>query len=195
MDNIQLIILLVVAAIVVWFFFFRNSSDINTFSSKLPKERYPELVTEFGEPDDHAKGLIMWYNKKGLYNRIVLKDEEIPHCKPAPHHDFLYSTIQVYLPRDVVCEVIKISKSIYYDQLKRELTVRCHFTGANIATIYIVLMVASGLLTIDDINSQDLYKKTIMATMDNKEYRDNLENDIRQMQASLNATAPKPDTC
>ncbi len=189
----KIFILLAIAVVVLWFFLYRNG--INQFAKRLPKERYPDLVAEFGEPDDYAKGIIYWYNKKGLYNSIILKDEEILHCKPAKHYDFLYSTISVYLPRDVVCEVIKISKSIYYDQLKRELTVRCHFTGANIATIYIALKVATGEFTVSSVKALSSYKKIIMATMDNPEYRDTLEDEIRQMQAILNANAPDPVSC
>ena len=194
----NIIILLAIAVFLLWFFVYRNvrtRSGIDQFTKKLPKERYPDLVAEFGKPDDHANGIIYWYNKKELYNRIVLKDEEILHCKPAKHYDFLYSTISVYIPRDVVCEIMKISKSIYYDQLKRELTVRCHFTGANIATLYLALQVASGELTVSSIEALASYKKTIMATMNDPAYRDRLEDEIRQMQTTLNVNAPPPESC
>ncbi len=192
--SAQLIILLF-AIVVVALFFLNRGFDVSSFVHKLPRERYSDLVAEFGEPDDHAKGIVFWYNKKGMYNRIVLKDEEILHCQPAKHYDFLYASISVYIPRSMVCEILKISKSIYYDQLKRELTVRCHFTGANIATIYLALKVATGQLTVNDIEAQDMYKDTIMVTVDNKTYRDALEEEIRQMQLSLNDSAPPPETC
>ena len=187
------IILLFVIAIGWWWLYNRN--NINNFVNELPKERYPDLVKEFGEPDNTEKGTIYWYNKKGLYNRVVLKDEAIQHCSPTKHYDFLYSTIPVYLPLSTVCQVLSISKSIYYDQLKRELTVRCHFTGANIATIYLALKVATGQLTVDNIKALDSYKQTIMATMDNSAFRDKLESEIRQMQSTLNANAPPVTAC
>ncbi len=187
------IILLFVIAIGWWWLYNRN--NINNFVNELPKERYPDLVKEFGEPDNTEKGTIYWYNKKGLYNRVVLKDEAIQHCSPTKHYDFLYSTIPVYLPLSTVCQVLSISKSIYYDQLKRELTVRCHFTGANIATIYLALKVATGQLTVDNIKALHSYKQTIMATMDNSAFRDKLESEIRQMQSTLNANAPPVTAC
>ena len=54
-----------------------------------------------------------------------------------------------------------LEKPINYDGLKKMMTARCGGIGANYATLYLGMMVASGKLTIDEVKSNDLYPKLI----------------------------------
>jgi len=76
---------------------------------------------------------------------IILRDEQIPHYKPVPHVDYLYYTFQINIPPgEIRNKLSTITKSMTYDPLKKWLVVRCHFEGANWATILAVVRMLTG---------------------------------------------------
>lgn len=128
-----------------------------------PKEYYPKCVEMFGSPDAISvkrNGFALWITR-GLFSEHLLRDEDVKHCVPRPHHDYFYSSVKFYVPEDKLCDVLKISGSLLYDGLKKHLTARCGGIGANYATIYLAMMVADGKLTIDQVKSDDMYPKMI----------------------------------
>ena len=102
----------------------------------------------------------MW-KSKGLFNEHILRDEDVKHCVPRPHHDYFYSSIKFYVPKDKLLDVLKVSGSLGYDGLKKLLTARCGGIGANYATIYLGMMIANGKLSIQQVQSDDMYPKMI----------------------------------
>jgi hypothetical protein len=143
------------------------NKGIKGFGDASPVERFKDVVKKYGKPDiinPDKGGFAIWY-KRGCYNKIMIKDEQIPHLKPKPHLDFLYTEIDAHIPKNKLMDVLSISNSIIVDQLKNTVKARCHFEGANIATLYIVLKVIHEDLTVKKIKSEDLYKKYIMSTM------------------------------
>jgi hydroxylamine reductase (hybrid-cluster protein) len=58
-------------------------------------------------------------------------------------------------------DVLKISGSITYDGLKKLVTARCASIEANIATLYLCLLVGAGKMTIKEVKNGDLYAKHI----------------------------------
>jgi hypothetical protein len=114
-----------------------------------PKERYPDVVKEFGKPfvkNFKPQGLAIW-NKSQLsdtpYTQIEIRDEEIPHNCPKPHKDFLLATVPMNITDSAtLTRILGLSKSLWYDQLKQELTVRCHHMGANVATALLATQIA-----------------------------------------------------
>jgi hypothetical protein len=52
------------------------------------------LIKKLGQPDELTDNRAVWYDKDG-FKRIEVKDEYILHCCPLPHHDFVYSTIDL----------------------------------------------------------------------------------------------------
>jgi hypothetical protein len=123
------------------------------FRNHSPADRMQDIVDEFGTPNiffNEPGGFAIW-QKPDYFEKIMLKDESIAHSKPKPHCDFLYTTINVYIPEEKICQVMMISESIMYDRLKRELTTRCHFMGANIATLFLAMQFANDELTFDEV--------------------------------------------
>lgn len=158
----------------------RNNISVNNFRHIPPKNRFRDLVQEFGTPDvllNRPNGMAIWYNK-GIFNKIVLLDESIEHMEPEPHCDFLYASVKVYIPQDAICNVLGLSKSIYYDQLKQELTARCHFMGANVATLYLALLISQNPDNAEQYYEQ--YGSTIMSSMDKNRYNQ-LLNRLKQL--------------
>jgi hypothetical protein len=134
-----------------------------------PTDRYKRLVKRYGSPDVIDKnpgGVAVWkretLKKRGApWFRIEIRDQQIPHMKPAPHWDFLYLWYPLHVPEDKLMQVLGISKSITYDPLMQMIRARCHFMGANIATLWLVKKVVRGEMK----GTPDEYKAAIMSTM------------------------------
>ena len=159
-------------------------SSVENWYYKRPKQYYIECVKMFGEPtakSNKKHGFALW-KTRGLFNEHILRDEDVLHCVPRPHHDYFYSSIKFFIPKNKVNDVMKITGSINYDGLKKMMTARCGGIGANYATLYLGMMVASGKLTIDEVKSNDLYPKLIRgekltyAEMKSKMYKMKLAN-------------------
>ena len=180
-------------------------SRIRHFGFIYPKavERYFDVEKEFGRPSHEARGpngLLLWDAKtlksRGhFYSQITLRDEEVYHDKPKPHCDFLYATIPYMVPHDKLQDVLALSESVSYDALKRELTARCHFMGANVATLLLATKIATGEATLGKIIETDAYKTNIMATMPldpkNKEHVAKAEKMYKQMTEELSKRVEK----
>ena len=140
--------------------------DISNFKHRIVKRRYYDLVKEYNRPNvifNKPGGVAVWVNTD-VFKTLILRDESIEHNHPKPHCDFLYGSIKVHIPDDILIKVLMLSKSITYDRLKKELTARCHFTGAVAATLYLALNIVN-----DHHNHEKYYKlygPTIMSTMD-----------------------------
>ena len=222
MDIAIIIIIIILLVIVIAIpLFTRRREKKLIWKNEKPIQRYMDLIDEFGNPNILNKSMAIWNKDVAPYNEIILKDEEIPHCCPEPHYDFLYSSISVKMNPLQKLVILAISKSVWYDELKQELWARCHFMGANVAT----LVLATRILQLDDddldalINSklndasvlvsedvdnqptlQDLYKTLIMSTMANKDLTeekamqnyDSLTDELVTNLANLNQSNGKP---
>ena len=137
--------------------------SVNNWHYSRPKSYFPRCIQLFGKPTFVANvrhGYALW-KTKGLFTQHLLIDEDVKHCVPRPHHDYFYSSVKFYVPPDKICDVLKISGSLNYDGLKKELTARCGGIGANYATIYLAMLVASGKKSIAEVKSNELYPKMI----------------------------------
>ena len=145
-----------------------------------PRERLPEIIREFGSPDlidPSAGGGAIWFKKtlrsRGKkYEQVLILDEAVPHASPSPHADFFYIQVRLPLNKNKISEVLGLSKSVQYDPLKQVLTVRCHFSGANKATMYLAVKIAQGQLTLKEVQDKNLYSETIMRTVPGTKFYD-----------------------
>jgi hypothetical protein len=151
-----------------------SKGAIYNFINKEPIERYQDLLYEFGEPTtlmDEPYGLARW-SHPDIFEEIVLKDEKIKHKTGTPHFDFLYTTIKVHISKELLCDIMSSSlgNSIFYDQQKQELTVRCNRMGANVATIYLIIKYLNNPLGITFIDIQKDYDSIVEKTKDTWNY-------------------------
>lgn len=144
------------------------------WTNSQPSARLPDVIAEFGTPniiDTSPGGLARWGPKvlHGTpYTEIIVKDEEIPHDSPMPHVDYLYSSVCVDLTPRVQLAMMSITKSVWYDRLTHVLTARCHYMGANVATILLVTRLALGQVTPQ--SAPGLYGGMIRASHDPATY-------------------------
>lgn len=151
-----------------------------------PSDRLYDLVNIYGPPttiDRNSGGLAIWtkdtLNRLGFcWRRIVLKDEQIPHSNPTPHSDFLYTTVDYTIPDNKIQEIMGLSDSIMYDQLKKQIIVRCHFEGANKATLVLAMRIADNQTTLKQIQENGLYRKFITRTIENRDFEKMLDDEI-----------------
>lgn len=141
----------------------RHTRAVANWHHRRPKSYYADCVKMFGQPDAIANtrhGFAYW-KTKGLFDEHLLRDEDVKHCVPRPHHDYFYSSLVFFIPKDRVMDVLRISGSINYDGLKKLLTARCGGIGANYATLYLGMLVGSGKLSIAEVKKNDLYPRMI----------------------------------
>jgi hypothetical protein len=154
------------------------------YGSMNPAMRLPQLISSFGQPsvlDANSGGSAIW-NKQQLhgtpYERIEIRDEQIPHDQPKKHTDFLYSWHKLYIPDHKVGGLHKISESLNYDALKHLVCARCHDMKLNIVSHWIVKKYAEDELSIDE--AVGMYGPMIMEVM-----ADSTGNKARQLEAEL----------
>jgi len=107
-----------------------------------PRKFVASLTKKLGAPDEITENRAVWYDKDG-FKRIEVMDEYILHCCPEPHYDFVYSTIDLHVPKKFVRVLADSSESILLDLLKNEVTARCATLSANAVTLNYVLDVVS----------------------------------------------------
>jgi hypothetical protein len=118
-----------------------------------PVEEYPKLVSLLGEPivkANRKNGIAIWYEDEiqdGIHEMLELRDEYVPHCVPANHHDFLTSYVKAYVPPNKLQEVLNVSGSVGYDGLKKLLSARCGSLQANMSTLRTVFDVLNNKRT------------------------------------------------
>lgn len=138
-----------------------SQSNLSEWKHKVARDYFPIAVKKVGEPTFYVNvkgGMVRWLlGGNSLFSEHLLIDERVAHCVPRKHLDFFYSSVKFYVPPNKLLDVLKISGSITYDGLKKELTARCGSIEANIATLYLAMKVASGALTIQQVKNGDLY--------------------------------------
>jgi hypothetical protein len=183
--------------------------SVSNWYHTRPKEYFAKCVEMFGPPDSlsNEKHGIAYWKTRGLFDEHMLRDEDVKHCVPRNHHDYFYSGLKIHIPNDKLLDVLRISGSINYDGLKHMLTARCGGIGANYATLYLGMSVASGKLSIEDVKKDDMYPKMIqekllsydemkkrmlqMKRSNHKRYAKNLQQDFANYAYTKCYTEPK----
>lgn len=142
-------------------------------TSAAERARFGELVYVANVRHGEAR-----WKSRGLFVQHVLKDEKVKHSCPKKHVDYFYSTVKFFVPAHRIENIQKISGSLFYDQLKKEITARCSNIKPNIATLFLAMKVASGESRIADVKKNNLYKSHIMGkAMTHKQ----MEKEMRRM--------------
>lgn len=120
-----------------------SKDPLSSWKNEEPKKYAKELTKKLGSPDELTENRAVWYNKDG-FKIIEIKDEYIMHCCPGPHYDFVYSTIDLHVPKQYLKVLAESSESILVDLLKNEVSARCASLSPNAVTLNYVLDVVSG---------------------------------------------------
>ena len=119
-----------------------SKNPLTQWKNHEPVDFVKGLTKQLGKPDELTGHRAVWYDKDG-FKRIEVIDEYILHCCPAPHYDFVYSTIDLHVPKKFLKVLAESSESILVDLLKNEVSARCATLSANAVTLNYVLDVVS----------------------------------------------------
>jgi hypothetical protein len=125
------------------------------------------MVSKYGKPstlDTGRGGSAIW--KKGrlqntVFDRIELRDENVPHSIPYPHSDFLYAFVNYEVPPSRFLDVSSISGGLAYDPLKKELRSRGGSMEENLVALALALQIGEGQLSLMYAQANGLYKQWI----------------------------------
>ena len=146
-----------------------------TWENKNPKKTAETYVKVFGPPDEIGKSYAKWDNIADFGGPTIIKDEEIAHDHPVEHIDFVYSTKQIRVTAEQVGVLAKCSGSIIVDQLKEEVTARCHYLIKNAVTLgFVEDVVTEGFLAALDKTPRQEYAKRIKTNITPDWYNDPL---------------------
>jgi hypothetical protein len=140
-----------------------SQDHLSTWNNSEPVDFARSLTKKFGAADESTDSMMLWRDRDG-FKRIEVKDEYIMHCCPLPHYDFVYSTIDLHVPKKYVRVLADSSESILLDLLKNEVTARCATLSANAVTLNYVLDVVSGRVK----GSKEEYERRIKALYKNR---------------------------
>ena len=92
------------------------------------------MLTKYGVPQEVSPMNLVWHNQ-GVFKRIMVTRQEIPHDFPKPHMDFMEHTIAYRVPADKSDEIIEYDGSVTINRTAGEMSARCDLEGHNILTL------------------------------------------------------------
>lgn len=119
-----------------------------------------ELIEKYGEPDVVTDKMVLWEEGISKFDKTYVLDESIEHCCPKPHRDYVYSTMTIDVPQDLMEPIAEASESIIVDQLKNKVTARCADIVANAITLGFVQKLVEG--EIDPKDAKKEYERHII---------------------------------
>jgi hypothetical protein len=140
-----------------------SKNPLSQWRNEEPVTFVNSLTKKLGQPDELTENRAVWYDKDG-FKRIEVLDEYVLHCCPEPHYDFVYSTVDLHVPKKFVRVLAESSESILLDLLKNEVSARCAALSANAVTLNYVLDVVSERVE----GGKDEYEKRIKQLYKNK---------------------------
>jgi len=107
-----------------------------------------KLKEKFGKPVTEGTNIMIWENIAG-FDRVEVRDESIDHDFPKPHKDFVYSYLsltdeEVKKMQDLIDDLSKVTGSIFFDGLKKEMGARCGMLIKNADTLTYIMSVLAG---------------------------------------------------
>lgn len=140
-----------------------SKNPLSQWRNTEPRDFVKSLTKKLGSPDELTANRAVWYDQDG-FKRIEVLDEYILHCCPSPHYDYVYSTIDLHVPKKFLRVLADSSESILVDLLKNEVSARCAGLSPNAVTLNYVLDVVSERVK----GSKDEYEQRIKQLYKNK---------------------------
>ena len=128
------------------------------------------LIAKYGQPssiDPSPEGTIVWKKERLMntcFDRIELRDESVPHCKPIDHRGFVYFTVNYDVAPSRYLEVSSLSGAIKYDKLTKMLTARGGSAESAIATLALATHIGEGHVSLAYVQANEMFKQWVMDT-------------------------------
>jgi hypothetical protein len=151
-----------------------KAEDIITGWPAKPKEVAQTVIGKYGQPDGVTPQQLIWYDK-GMWKKIVVNRNEVPHSFPKPHTDLLEQVIEYRVPPDKFDELAQYDGSVIAERTKGTLAARCDKEEMNLLALNLAHDVATGKRTVAA--ARTMYADTAMAFMkgDKRPYTQKLQ--------------------
>jgi len=168
---------------------------------KNPRKCYLDLFKRFGFPNSISNkrhGYAIWRGP-APFERLMVVDEEIEHCCPTNHTDYLYGFICVNINDPVrLSGILSVSTSLSYDCLTHTLLVRCNSLENVVATALFItdLLLASSKEFMTVYSDSNKIKTAYAGYIENavKQYKDNFSA-LKKNINSIGCTKSKCTEC
>ena len=134
---------------------------LDTWEHKDAANYAKTLIKDYGAPDEYSENQMTWRNIS-QFDETTIKNESVPHSFPKPHRDYVYSTIKMQVPVELVPVFSYVTESILIDRLKNTVTARCGDIEANAITLGFVQDVVRGEEPSDPEDAKDEYSNRIL---------------------------------
>lgn len=130
------------------------------------------LAIKYGQPsavDPSGGGLAIWKWDKlanGCLTRIELRDEAVLHRQPVNHFDYVYAFVPYSVPSGRLDDIERLSGTIMYDSMKKELSARCGTIEAAIATLALATQILEGTISLNYAHANNLLNHYLTASQD-----------------------------
>jgi len=134
-----------------------------------------KLKAKFGKPITEGTTIMIWENIAG-FKRVEVRDELIDHAFPKPHKDFVYSYLsltdeEITQMQDLISAFSKVTGSIFFDGLKKEMGARCGMLIKNADTFTYIMNVLKG----DIEPTKENYSEVILGDKFGDWYKDEMK--------------------
>ena len=162
----------------------KPEDSLKNWKHKDAKGYAEKLIKEYGQPDEVTETMLKW-NTLGSFGEgereTFVLDESIPHSFPKPHRDYVYTTMNIKVPSDMLDTLGYVTGSIIYDGLKEEVTARCGSLYANAATLGFVRDMVEGKVTTEKEGAKKEYADRITKDPLPKTYDNRMNEDVSNM--------------
>jgi hypothetical protein len=179
MSVIAVVTILIIVAIIVSV---RKMGVVKVSWAKPAQSSFFEALNLFGQPDilvTKGRGFAKWSTDEMVklgypFYKLMVKDEEVPHCCPVPHMDSMFAAIKVdAYDAAKMLAILGTSKGFWYDQGRNMLYARC----CSIGTILAHFVFATDVLSRDRAAVIQAYSSQTSSNLLNQEYT-NLFNGV-----------------
>ena len=127
-----------------------------------------QLVKPLGAPslvDPTAGGIAIWagdvLRQRGYkcLKRVEVLDERVKSLVPKPHIANVYIWVKISLTLNQMQRILELSPNFLYDQQKKLLIVRSKCLNSAIALAALVAQYSKGKLSIDQVMTNDLFRR------------------------------------
>lgn len=134
-----------------------------------------KLRRKFGKPVTSGTKIMIWENIAG-FDRVEVRDELIDHSFPKPHKDFVYSYLsltdeEITKMQDLISAFSKVTGSIFFDGLKKEMGARCGMLLKNADTFTFIMGVLKGEIE----PTKEIYSEFILGDKFGDWYKDEMK--------------------
>lgn len=136
--------------------------DFPEWKNTKARDYRDKLLELLGKPYSITPDAVTWegylVEDKTSFQTLTIKDESILTPEPVKHFAFLYSSVEFEIAEFVIPVILKTTKSVFIDHLKRRVCVRSDSLLRNAVILGFVFDVSRGKIKENKANQEYSYR-------------------------------------